>query len=44
MFNKNKHDREVKELKFFNYNNYKEIYSYNSKADYLDELFSILFE
>ena len=44
MFNKNKHDREVKELKFFNSNNYKEIYSYKSKADYLDELFSILFE
>ena len=44
MFNKNKRDREVKELKFFNSNNYKEIYSYKSKADYLDELFSILFE
>ena len=44
MFNKNNHDREVKELRFFNSNNYKEIYSYKSKADYLDELFSILFE
>jgi 8-oxo-dGTP pyrophosphatase MutT (NUDIX family) len=43
MFNKNKHDREVKELRFFNSNNYKEIYSYKSKTDYLDELFSILF-
>ena len=44
MFNKNNHDREVKELRFFNSNNYKEIYSYKRKADYLDELFSILFE
>ena len=44
MFNKNNHDREVKELRFFNSNNYKEIYSYKNKADYLDELFSILFE
>lgn len=44
MFNKNKHDREVKELRFFNSNNYKEIYSYKSKTDYLDELFSIIFE
>ena len=44
MFNNNEHDNEVKELKFYNNDNYKEVYSYNSKTDYLDELFSILFE
>ena len=43
MFNNNEHDNEVKELKFYNNDNYKEVYSYNSKTDYLDELFSILF-
>ena len=46
MFNKNEHDREVKELKFYNNDNYKDIFSCDSKfkADYLDELFSILFK
>ena len=37
MFNNNEHDNEVKELKFYNNDNYKEVYSYNSKTDYLDE-------
>ncbi len=46
MFNKNEHDGEVKELKFYNNDNYKDIFSCDDKykADYLDELFSILFE
>ena len=46
MFKKNGHDREVKELKFYNNDNYKDIFSCDSKykADYLDELFSILFK
>ena len=46
LFNSNKHDNEVKELKFYNIDNYKEVYSCDGKykADYLDELFALLFE
>ena len=44
MFNKNEHENEVKELKFYNKENYKEIYSYENKTEYLDELFNVLFE
>lgn len=39
-----KHDSEVKELKFYDKYNYNEVYSYNNKADYLDELFKLLFD
>lgn len=44
IFKNNKHESEVKELKFYNKNNYKEVYSYENKAEYLDELFNLLFE
>ena len=38
------HDSEIKELKFYDKYNYKEVYSYDNKADYLDELFKLLFD
>ena len=38
------HDSEVKELKFYDKYNYKEVYSYDNKEDYLDELFQLLFD
>ena len=44
MFNINKHESEVKELRFYNKENYKEIYTYKNKTEYLDELFNVLFE
>jgi len=43
IFNNSKHDSEVKNLKFYNQDNYNEIYSYDEKAEYLDELFNVLF-
>ena len=43
IFNKSKHESEIKELRFYNKKNYKEIYSYENKTEYLDELFNILF-
>lgn len=43
IFNNSKHDCEVKNLKFYNQDNYNEIYSYDKKAEYLDELFNVLF-
>ena len=39
-----KHDLEVKDLKFYDKYNYKEVYSYDKKEDYLDELFQLLFD
>ena len=44
LFNKSNHDNEVKELMFYNIDNYKDVYSFNNKTDYLDELFSLIFE
>ncbi len=44
IFNNNEHDCEVKNLKFYNQDNYKEIYSYDNKTEYLDELFDVLFQ
>ena len=44
ILNNNKHDKEIKELKFYNKSNFNELYSYDNKVDYLDELFRILFE
>ena len=44
LFNKSKHESEVKELKFYNKENYKEIFLYENKTEYLDELFNMLFE
>ena len=38
------HDSEFKELKFYDKYNYKEVYSYDNKEDYLDELFQLLFD
>ena len=43
IFNKSEHEAEVKELKFYNEENFKEIYSYKNKTEYLDELFNTLF-
>lgn len=43
IFNNSKHDCEVKNLKFYNQDNYNEIYSYDKKEEYLDELFNVLF-
>jgi len=43
IFNNNEHDCEVKDLKFFNQDNYNEIYSYDNKTEYLVELFNTLF-
>lgn len=43
-FNNNEHENEVKELKFYNSDNYKDAIIYDKKTEYLDELFSILFE
>ena len=43
IFNNSKHDCEVKKLKFYNQDNYNEIYSYDKKEEYLDELFNVLF-
>ena len=44
ILNNNKHDKEIKELKFYNKSNFNELYSYDNKVEYLDELFRILFE
>ncbi len=44
IFNNNEHDSEVKELKFYNQDNYNDIYSYDNKTEYLDELFNKLFQ
>ena len=43
IFNNSLHEDEVKELKFYNVDNYKEIYLCN-KIDYLGELFDIIFD
>ncbi len=44
-FNNIDHDeKEVKEIKFYNHNNFREIYSCNNKVEYLDELFALLFK
>ena len=43
LYLKTKHDSEVKDLKFYDKCNYKEVYSYDNKEEYLDELFNILF-
>ena len=44
LYNKKEHDSEVKELMFYNNDNYKDIYAYDKKTEYLDELTRILFE
>ena len=44
IFNRSEHENEVKELKFYNQDNYMDIYSYDNKADYFEELFNILFK
>ncbi len=43
IFNNSKHDDEVKKLMFYDENNYKELFLYDNKAEYLEELFNILF-
>lgn len=44
MFNKQFHDDEVKELVFFSKENYKDIYEYKHKKQYLPELFELIFK
>lgn len=44
LYLKTKHDSEVKDLKFYDKCNYKEVYSYDNKEEYLDELFKLLFD
>ena len=44
IFNINDHEKEVKELKFYNHNNFIEIYNYDNKTEYLEELFDLLFK
>lgn len=43
MFNENRHDFEVKELIFFSKDNYKEIYNYEQKKQYMPELFELIY-
>lgn len=43
MFDKQSHDSEVKELVFFSKENYKDIYKYKHKKQYMPELFEIIF-
>ena len=44
IFNNSDREPEVKELKFYTSENYKEIFLTNDKIDYLNELFKIIFE
>ena len=44
IFNTSEHEPEVKDLRFYNRENYNEVYLYENKTEYLDELFKILFE
>lgn len=44
LFNNSEHENEVKELMFFNKNNYKDIHTYDKKTEYIDELFDIIFK
>ena len=44
LFDNNVHENEIKELKFYNSDNYKEVYEYDKKQDYIDELFKTIFE
>lgn len=44
IFNSSEHEKEVKELKFYNHNNFTEIYDYVNKTEYLEELFDLLFK
>ena len=43
MFKKASHDNEVKELVFFSKNNYKKIYEFEHKKQYMNELFEMIF-
>ena len=43
MFKKASHDNEVKELVFFSKNNYKRIYEFEHKKQYMNELFEMIF-
>ena len=44
IFNNTKHDIEIKKLKFYSQENYREIFKTENKTDYLEELFNILFK
>ncbi len=44
LFYNNVHENEIKELKFYNSSNYEEVYKYDKKQDYIDELFKTIFE
>ena len=43
MFKEKLHDNEVKELVFFSKNNYKRIYEFEHKKQYMNELFEMIF-
>lgn len=43
IFNNNEHDAEVKQLMFYNQDNINELYNYDNKTVYLDELFEIIY-
>lgn len=43
IFNNNIHDTEVKQLMFYNEDNIKDLYNYDNKEVYLDELFKIIY-
>ena len=44
IFTSREHEEEVKKLRFYNNENYRKIYIYRNKTEYLDELFDALFE
>lgn len=44
LFEKQSHDKEVNNLVFFSKENYKEIYNYEHKKQYLSELFEMIFK
>ena len=43
MFEESTHDNEIKELVFFTQDNYKEIYNYKHKKQYIPELFGLIY-
>ena len=43
IFNNSEHDTEVKQLMFYNQDNLDELYNYDNKIVYLDELFKLIF-
>lgn len=44
IFNNTIHENEVKELKFYNQDNFDDVFSYDKKVEYIDELFTLIFK